>query len=540
MITIDVYGEEGFKATFPYDTNEVTRIKLCAGFNWSKGSKAWIAPGPEVVLDLQRYRIECTFTPAALERANSFVTQIKRINAVKYQKPSGVLYDYQRIGTASLIEQQRAILGDDPGLGKSKQALDAAVAIKATKILVLAPKTLTYNWRDEIEKWHPGLKFGIAPDAPKARYEFWQSVYSGKVNVVIANYEKVILNDWPMMPWDCVIADEIHFCKNHKAARSKKVKEIGKRTPYFFGLSGTPMEIRPDEIHGVMTIVRPAVLGGYWRFREQHLVQDSWGTIIGFRQGGAELLKERIAPWMIRRKKDDTLGLPPKIYHNEFCELSAVERAVYTQLKKHFLKWIQDNERDMNEANALTQLLRLQQFTSSPMLLGQEIRGAKWDALQSLIAENPGKVVVFTRFAEMAKLLQQWTGTPYLIAGEVDAKERVSTVTRFNDSSSAKVLVSTDAGAYGLNITSADLVIHYDQLWNPGKMWQREDRLHRIGQKGTVRVVNLVCAETLDEGMIKVLQQRREVFKDIVDGAEDAAIKKLGASSISKLISGRM
>ena len=155
--------------------------------------------------------------------------------------------------------------------------------------------------------------------------------------------------------------------------------------------------------------------------------------------------------------------------------------------------------------------------------------------------------MVFTKFATMASLLAIWLETEYYIIGEAEfglpqikKQDRVAKVKEFNDTTTEKVLVSTDAGAYGLNITGADLIIHFDQLWNPEKMEQRRDRLHRIGQKKRVNEVHLICHETIDEGMMKVVEQRRELVTDVKKGAEESVLAKFNTPTLRRLIQGRL
>ena len=434
------------------------------------------------------------------------------------------------------------------GLGKSKQALDACAQLSLTRILAIAPKTLTYNWAAEIEKWYPDWNVWVLDDNPNKRRTDWiewdeeQTGDCPQPCVMISNYEKVSLSDWPMdIRWDVVIPDECQALKNTSIKRHKAVKQL--KTDRLWGLSGTPMELRVEELFGIMSLIRPAVFGSWLRFRDQHVMTDAFGNTVGPRN--LDLLKERIAPWVTRRKKEDVLAqLPPKLYNTLFIDMPPDEAKEYTHIKKEFLKWLEENEYNPNNATTMTQMLRLQQFTCSPNLLDEEVgqAGAKFDALEDLIKEWDGQIMVFTRFSQMAYRLLSWLGLPSsaIIAGEVPAKGRVSVVTAFNAGQLGKTLVSTDAGAYGLNVTGANLVIHYDQLWNPGKMWQREDRLHRIGQKDTVNVLNMITRDTIDEGMVNVLEKRRGLFKEVIDGSQEVELSEIGTGTLRRIVEGKI
>lgn len=551
MISVSTYKKEGFKLTWPFypDVNTRTSIiltvKEVAGLSFSKPEGGWVSEGPEVILDMDRIAlwnyVSCIM-PDAQRRIDAFRQDLEKMLEVKHQEAQGQ-YGYQKIGSETLALQSRSLLADSMGLGKSKQVLDAVATMKPRNVLVIAPKTLTYNWLAEVEKWYPNWDCSVVPDAKKLRGEFWSRLAKVDLQIIIANYEKLLLADWPSIDWDVIVFDEANKIKNTKTKTHKLAKKL--KGQYIWALSGTPMEIRLDDLYGIMSILRPSVFGTWTRFKDHHLVMDGWGNIIG--QTKTELLKERIAPWMLRRKKEDVLKqLPPKLYNNVFIELGHEEKREYDKIKKDFVTWLTENEKSLNQATAIVQLLRLQQFVDSPDLLADEgdaeVRGSKLAALEEIIQEHDGRLMVFTRFEQMANRLVSWLGLnpQALISGPIPAAARVSRVAAFNAGTLGKVLVSTDAGAYGLNVTGADVVVHYDQLWNPGKMWQREDRLHRIGQTQTVNVLNLLVQDSIDEGMARVLDKRRELFKDIVDGAEDTAIMKLGTSALRKIIEGRL
>lgn len=858
MITLDTYGDTGFKITWPYHPDAtirysiINKAKTTAGFAYKPNLGGWIALGPEVLLDMDRtdlWQYVTTITPLARERVKEFRDNLEAILRVKHAALTTEQYSYQTIGTQSLAVQRRGILADAMGLGKSKQALDACNLIGAKRILVVAPKSLTYNWKDEITKWYPEWLGHVMSDSAVLRKEAWNMPGGRIPYIVIANYEKLRLADWNYkVEWDVVILDEclpagtkiatkngekniedihagdyvlgyndgklvetrvvntfvhestspfvsvdgvsitpehpvwcdgeylpasvvaslggniiklvhgngktsmrmvqigvsrhprttseilfsklcdeeyafqprskncneqaneiacesprceeenlrestfqresisqshseresspssqnqhgkdgtrregeantcpaktssrtsgvgngnfyrngeerprqreelftghsksgleverrsrrritqgpketgqsarrissvngldsrqgheqtgggrsrsgsqngagsrpvynleteshnyfandllVHNCqkvKNANTAVHKAVKKL--KSNALWALSGTPMEIRVEELYGIMSILRPAVFGSWLRFRDQHVVTDAWGNVIG--QRNIELLKERIGPWMTRRRKDEVLKqLPPKLYNDVFVDMSTAEEAEYRRIKNQFLAWLKDHDKSANEMNALTQLLRLQQFTCSPALLEKESldRGSKFAMLQELVSEWDGQVVVFTQFSTMANYLVQWLGAnpSALIAGEVPAEARVQRVTAFNAGQLGKVLVSTDAGAYGLNITSADLIVHFSQLWNPGKMHQREDRLHRIGQTKVVNVVNLLVKNTIDEGMQRILDERRKLFRDTIDAAEEVVFRKwFSGGKLRDLVEGK-
>jgi len=714
---LDVYGEQGFRLTFPYSPQMVAQVRQALGFTFDKRSRSWVCEGPEAVLDLQRFNITIHATDAAIARFQQFRQQLDHILDLKAWNPGEDLYAFQQVGTEVLAGQYKGVLGDQQGLGKSKQSLDACAKLNeerhnanrgvfsqprtnrrnqeesgngqvasstsksqgnsetectesglvrygvgqnlqsdapATdqeqapqrtgestpgiwehvqgrersahdpdgaricstagtsgiserirnsdqrpqntrqasntlqgrfcppavedgnrvgwknafeqgsqsngrqegssaecfgmgspqdlllKILIFAPKSVIYNWPDEVEKWYPNWSVYVLPDDKKERKQFWQERPLDTGCVVISNYEKAILADWPDLKWDVVIMDEVTKAKNTRTLTHKALRKIVKQAKYVFALTGTPLEMKVEELYGIMALVRPAVFGSFMRFRDQHLITNFFGQVVGSKNH--QLLKERVGPWITRRTKEEVLTqLPAKLYNDIWVQFTDDEAKEYAQIADNFEAWLTEREEDFTAANALTQLLRLQQYTSSRMLLEDEGDvGSKFYELQDLLNEWEGQAVVFTRFATMARMLRQLLHLPEeaIIAGEVGAQDRVERIKRFNEGQLGKVLISTDAGAYGLNITGADLVIMYDLLFNPGKMWQREDRLHRIGQTRTVNVVRLVVKGTVDAGMLGILTKREELFRDIVDGAEEAALLKFGKAMLRRVARG--
>lgn len=534
---------DGFAALFPYNKQHIDQLKQCLGYEWNAKEKCWESQGPEVLLDMQRFGIEITdLTPKARELAETFRKQIWEILDAKSEPILEVPYDYQRQGTRVLKSSERYLLGDDMGIGKTKQALDAAVELGAANILVLCPKTLTYNWLAEVEKWHPEVEASIVPDSRSDRVNFWESPLP---RIIIANYEKVLLADWPSKTsWDVLILDEIQRLKNQTTATYKVVRTVVRRSQYVWGLTGTPLEIRLQELYSIFTLLRPALFGNFMRFRDQHLIWDWAGNVVGSRN--LELLRDRLGYFMLRRTKQEVLAnLPPKVYNNQFIKLSMLEQKEYQQLLMDFDSFLQEHEMGGSDS-AITQLIRMRQYCCSPQLLDIERHGSKYEALVELIEDWNGSVLIFCFFEKMTALLAQWLKKDVgfnplaYISGPVAARDRIQRAKDFNDGKLGRIFLSTDAGQQGINLTGADLVIHYDQLWNPQKMHQREDRAHRIGQQGTVNVTNLLCMDTIDAGMYQLNLERQELFDSVIEGAEEAMLRKLDSPRLRRIAEGRL
>lgn len=573
---------KGLAVKFPYHPDAVKYIKNVLGLEWDKTQKAWVSEGPEVLLDMNRFGIKITdMSPGARRISEAFRKELWDIMDVRAED-SEEAYAYQKQGTEILCRSPFFLLGDDMGLGKTKQVLDAIAKTDAYDVLVVAPKTLTYNWLDEVQKWHPEISAGVVPDNAKTakrgktvnqigRVDFWQD----PPRIVIANYEKTRLDDWPMSRrWGLVVADEATKLKNSTSQIWKRLNMIKKQADRFWPLTGTPLEIKLIELYNIMRIMRPSVLGNYMRFKDQHLIEDWSHNIVGAKN--IDLLRERIGPFMLRRTKSEVLKqLPPKIFTPIFVKMTPAEQREYQHLVMEFDDWVFEKN-DGSSASPMTKTIRMRQFCCSPLLVDPEAddeddirlgkavakritglapvvyvpahlgKGSKYESLLELLEDHSGKTIIFCFFEKMVSLLADWLkkdigyNTEAYISGAISSEERIRRVKEFNEGRLGDVFISTDAGQQGINLTSADLVIHYDQLWNPQQMHQREDRAHRIGQKSSVTVVDLLVMDTIDVGMYELNREREKLFEEVIEGAEEAMTRKLSPARLRRIVEGKL
>lgn len=548
-IVLDAF-RQGFKANFRYDPVQVANIKKVLGFQWDVDGKYWWAAGPEVLLELERYGIQYVPTREAEKVIEDFRKRIYVIGQLKQEVIEGQ-FGYQTTGTSLLITQQRAILADDMGLGKTKQALDALALVwprlRNRRALVVAPKTLTYNWYDpdneesEILKWHPEMPAVNIPEkGPKKRAEFYEKLLQNDEFIIVTNYEKLRMVDFPRIEFDVVILDEASKIKNSQTATWDAVEYYTSRAKYVWALTGTPLEIRLTELYSIMRAVRPAVFGPFTRFRDAHLETDFMGSVTGSKNH--ELLKERYGPWITRRTKTEVAKwLPPKLPPNfVYIDMNKDERASYELLIDDFEQWASEQGASFTSFSALVQLVRMQQFCCSQNILNLEApEGSKFEELKEMVDQWNGLVVVFTQYREMGNRLVEWLGcNPEAYIHGNQGKEGVRRGNAFSKGNLGKVLVSTDAGAYGLNIVGADLIIHYDQTWNPMKHRQREDRLWRTGQTRPVNVAYMIYKDSIDQAKRGILEAREALVADIVDDVEAFTKMRFSQKDFMKIIRG--
>ena len=553
MITLDTHGARGFRAHFPYDPDTVDRIKLCMGFRWEPTGKYWYAEGPESLIDLERYEMDYRLTSAAHERATSFHNRFESILELKLRKyDDGEMFAYQKDGADALYFQEKGILADDVGLGKTKQALDACGMLheegRAKMVLFLTHKTLIYNVVDEILTWHPDFDVHVVnpPGKLPVTYTVTKTppaegfqTKDGKMLVVVTSYERALMyrGFHFTQPWDVVIFDEAQRIKNHKTETHKMVSKLVAGAPFAFALTATPLELRVEELYSIFSVLRPSVFGSWTRFSRDHIkeVTDNWGHVIARQVRNTTLLKERIGPWVFRRTREDVLkqlpGAMPPVYI--YPEMTAGESKLYDGLV---------SDRSMIE---IERMLRLQQFTSSPRLLGYSELGAKFDELVQLLDGWDGVTLVFTRFKKMLDILMEELNLPAeaCMYGQLtDAGERHRRVKAFNNGELGRVFISTDAGAHGLNFNAVDMIVHYDKLWNPAKEHQREGRalgLRQLGKDKPLSVAYLLDVDTIDVGMQQVTDERQRLFNDLITDADETMIAKFRPSDFEKIARGQ-
>ena len=541
---------KGLALQFPYSKEAVDQVRLVLGLSWDKNARIWKSEGPEILLDCERFAIQPSWvSKEARQVAEEFRQQLWNVMDARVEDYHEELYGYQKQGSKILAAMPNSILADDMGTGKSKQSLDAAIDyLKAKKILIIAPKTLCFNWLDEVNKWHPEMTVEVLPDLingnsrRKGRDDFWNN----RPQIVICNYEKLLAKDWPMdLEWDVVICDEATKLKTATTATYKAVRKVLAHTKCVWALTGTPLEIRLSELYNILCLLRPAILGNYMRFKDHHLITDWAGTIVGAKN--IPLLRERISPFMLRRTKAEVLPmLPPKLPpQNFFVKFSPQEAAAYEAFTAEFNNWLSEHGVS-GGGNPLTETLRMRQFCCTPWLFTEELgKGSKFEAVRDYIDAWPGMVVVFSYFEEVISLLQNWLDVhpEAIISGKVtsDKGERIRRAKAFSDGQLGKVFVSTDAGGMGINLVGADCIINYDAgNWNPQKLHQREDRLHRLGQKNPVTVVNMICMDTIDWGQHQLYQEEEALFKEVVEGSEMALLRKLDAPRWRRLVEGKL
>lgn len=422
------------------------------------------------------------------------------------------LYNYQRVGAAFLYKIGSGILGDQPGLGKTIMSLAVCEKARSERVLILCPAVLKYQWGNEIKKFLPEASVVVIDGSAAERIGLWREDH----RFYIANYE-LLLRDLPAMAgreWDHVIADECTKISNPRAKTSKYIKKIPAKNK--IAMSGTLISNKAEDVWNILDWVAPGCAGNFWNFMNTYCVRDRFGGISGY-QNMAEL-KKKLGRYMIRRLKTDVLPeLPDKIETDMPFVLSDEERVLQTKIKKELLFEIDKADiskidKPMNLAYTIAKFQRLRMLADSLELLGDKKTSSKMDVLKEIMAEHTDdKVIIFSEFAEMCKLLHRDIPGSVMIIGDTSGPDRAKIVETFNKDEACKVLVMSSAGMFGLNLQAATVVINYDLPFSLAKVEQRIGRAHRMGQKRTVMVYNLIGKGTADMAIRTIIHAKAEL-----------------------------
>lgn len=478
------------------------------------------------------------------KKLNELKSKFKNINKLSFEVPKDLkanLREYQKFGYNWLKTLEHlglgGILGDEMGLGKTLQAITFILSNKGKKTLVVAPTSLIYNWKEEFNKFAPNLVVEVLNEGKDKREEALRDIESKDVIITTYNLLKRDLEEYKKINFDYCFIDEAQAIKNPDSQNSEAVKEVN--SEYKFALTGTPMENSLMELWSIFDFVMPGYLYDRKRFTVRYYkkLNDS-----------EEVLNEihsLIKPFILRRKKKDVIKeLPDKIEKMHLVDLGEDQKKVYSIYANNALS-IMEKKQDAEEFNKskieiLSYITKLRQLALDPAVTINDYMGesAKIEALVEILnqgIEEGHKILVFSQFTSVLKnissrLKEEKISFSYL-DGSVSSKKRINMVNEFNEGENSVFLISLKAGGTGLNLTSADIVIHFDPWWNPAVENQATDRAHRMGQKNVVEVIKLIAKGTIEEKVVALQEEKKELISKIIEEGE------LGAGSTFNTLS---
>lgn len=485
-------------------------------------------------------------------RYRNLIRDFKTINDAEFDIPAGLngeLRSYQDYGYRWLRTLESAgfggILADDMGLGKTIQAITMLLAYKEAgeklRALIVCPSSVLYNWIEEIGRFAPGLSASAIAGTKSVRRELLADYESFDVLVTSYDLLKRDIDLYEELQFSHQILDEAQFVKNAKAAAAKTVKLV--HAVHRYALTGTPIENRLSELWSIFDYLMPGFLYNYEQFRKSfELPISKHGD-----EAATEALKNMISPFILRRKKKDVLkDLPDKIEEVRYARFDTEQRKLYDAQAIRISNLIEEKG-DLNtgKIEILAELTRIRQICCDPSLIFADYKGesAKREACVDLVesaADAGHKMLLFSQFASMLELLEKEFGRRgieyYKLTGSTSKEERMRLVKAFNSDDTPVFLISLKAGGTGLNLTGADMVIHYDPWWNTAAQDQATDRAHRIGQTRDVTVFKLIAKDTIEEKIVRLQESKKELADAVLSG-ETRSLGSMSKEELMELIS---
>ena len=435
------------------------------------------------------------------------------------------------------------ILADEMGLGKTIQMIAFLLSEKKEKgqepSLVIVPTSLVYNWEDEVKRFAPSLKTLVVVGTKEERNNLIDDVED--YDLVITSYPLVRkdVEEYRAFTFRHCILDEAQHIKNHGSLNAKSVKNINAKK--YFALTGTPMENSLSELWSIFDFLMPGYLLSHGKFSEK------FEKPIARDHDNAKLkdLNNHIKPFILRRLKKEVLKeLPDKIEQKIVVEMTTEQKKLYLAYLQAIKGELDDeiSTKGYNKSHImiLAGLTRLRQLCCHPSVFVEGYKGGsgKLDSLEEIVSEaieGGHRILIFSQFTTMLGRIRELLESKKIhclyLDGSTPVLERGELVRDFNRGVGDVFLISLKAGGTGLNLTSADMVIHFDPWWNPAVEDQATDRAHRIGQENTVQVIKLITKGTIEEKIFQLQEKKKEMIDKVITEGE-TLISKLSEDEI--------
>lgn len=455
------------------------------------------------------------------------------------------LFPYQVRGALFSMCRGRVVLADDMGLGKTIQAIAAVELLRRRRgierVLVVAPASVKYQWKTEIEKFCDLSAQVIDGLIPQRR-----RLYADPAFFNLTSYELVLkdVEEMHNLRPDVIILDEAQRIRNWTTATARTIKQLKSR--YAIVLTGTPLENKLEELYSVVQFVDGRRLGPAFRFLDEHRMEDEKGKLIGYR--GLDEIHRQLEPILLRRTRKEVLPELPQRTDQIFRVKMTEEQAMpyYEQsdiLAALMRKWERQgwlSEVDLHRITCCIQNMRM--LCNSTFLFDKETNVSPKlkefrEIVRELAIEEDRKLVVFSEYERMTYLAGQELSKLKIgfvsLHGGVPSRKRGALMEEFREDPKCKVFLSTDAGGVGINLQAASAVINFEPPWNPARLEQRIGRVHRMGQQRPVQVVHLLTENSIEMRVWETLQLKKKLFSGLFDStAAEVSFEKLGRKSV--------
>ena len=481
---------------------------------------------------------------AAFSRSSGFREMIRDFKSAETNEfaipdeMEGILRPYQKQGFRWLKTLDHygfgGILADDMGLGKTIQMISFLMSAHMEQVphpaLIVCPASLVLNWQDEFSRFAPMMS--VLAVSGTSIYRRLQLNEAENYDVLITSYDmlKRDVDQYELMTFSYCILDEAQYIKNHNTKSFQAARRI--HAGCRFALTGTPVENRLSELWSIFDFLMPGYLSAYARFRDRFELP----ILKNGDEEAANRLGEMIAPFVLRRMKKEVLTeLPPKTETVQYAIMSSEQRKLYDANVYDARQKLSDSDQD--HIQILAALTRLRQICCDPRLCAAdyEAESAKLELCMQLVNDavaSGHQLLLFSQFTSMLALIEEELKaagiTYFVLEGSTTKPKRAELVKRFNAGEVSVFLISLKAGGTGLNLTAADIVIHYDPWWNLAAQNQATDRTHRIGQQNAVQVYQLIIKDSIEERILNLQAEKGALAESII------AFGNGGITSMSK------
>jgi SNF2 family DNA or RNA helicase len=491
----------------------------------------------------------------------------------------GILKPYQPEAVAKMVDRKKMLVAYEMGLGKTCMTIAAIEELRDLKViknpvLIICLSSLKYQWQKEINKFSDSSTTVIDGSKSTRTLQYDRGSNS---NYVICNYEQVV-NDWDLIKdttWGAVVCDEATAIKGFRSKRSKKVKELSRKVPIRFALTGTPIENgRPEEVYSIMQFVDPTLLGRFDLFDQTFIVRNHFGGVQRYRN--LEIFHKKMQEVSVRKVQTDpdvAPYLPDTIYRDpilislskdssnlynhiaeelsqELIEASQLLGPGFSLFAHYGMEHKPGSPADMLRGSIMSKITALRMLCDHPGLLmdsakkfemndgegsayiyslkerdlfSDKLKSPKLEELKSYVTDHldtdpEAKVVIFTSWVGMLdRIKDELNGTLY--TGSMNAKEKEKSKEKFLTDPDCRVFISSDAGGYGVDLPNANLLVNYDLPWSAGLAVQRNGRIKRASSRWpTITIQDMIVKNSIEERQHDMLQQKNAVADAVMDG----------------------
>lgn len=514
--------------SFDYKPQIVEAIRMIPSRFYNIKDKVWEVPSDSIPLLQQELDEDWEFSGKKLTEKS----MLDKTPKFHYDLPKALkteLYNFQREDFNILMNHDKYLLLNTAGTGKSIISITTALKrkeVSAVKrcLIIACVNSLKWNWVNEIHT-HSNESVRVLGDSGKSTISSGDKlVHLNNLDdtfFIVTNIEtlrnKEILDKLKKLirkgEIEMVIVDEVHKNSTPSSQQAKGLLAICKYLKYIYLLSGTPLVNSPLNAYLPLKCV-----GGeqtnYSQFKSRYAVFGGFGgyQIIGYRN--LKELQIKIDLVSTRKTKEDVLDLPPKVFIEEYLEMGDKQRRVYENVKRAILADIDPN---MLALDPLTVMLRARQATAFTSIVSQTVdESIKLERLKEIIAETDGKIVIFSMWTTVTDLLEKHLDNYAIYTGKTANRE--AQIKKFKEDDNCKIIIgTTQAMGTGLTLTEADTMVFFDEPWNYANFEQASDRIYRIGTKKSVNIISLICRNTLDEFIHKMIKKKRMMGDSIID-----------------------